>query len=138
MGLLKHVVLPLFAAAHGVMVWQLLQGTLGQAMMDAGVVTADYEFTTFEQHLLEAIGVTHAMLLFAAVLGIFWESAHFRGILAVMEFVFFAGLAYSDYIHGYPYQVGAGLATVAAVGILVHSLEPGLLTQDKTKKAKTK
>jgi hypothetical protein len=131
MGLLKHGILPLFGLLHIMMSFVSLTGQMQKTMTDAGVLTEDYVLTEWEDHLMVVVGGVHMMLLYGCVMGVLFENAHFRGILIVMEGIFFGTIAYSDYGHGYPYPSSLGATVLAIVGAVVHSMEPGLLTKDK-------
>ena len=140
MGILKHGVLPFFACFHLVALSFYVTGNLELLMT---VAFADWPrtqdtLTVIEQHALGAGLMGSSMvLLFAAIVGIVKEDSHFRGIAAVMHLIFFANDAFDNWkIEGLDPTKAGILALIALVGVVVHSQEPGLFTQDKEKSKK--
>ena len=65
------------------------------------------------------------------------NAAKFRGWVAIMEATFFFAVAAGYYSVGIDnWQVAAGFGALAVVGIVLHSREPGLFTEDKNNKKK--
>jgi hypothetical protein len=135
MGLLKHFVFPVMVLAHGGISLVGFTSGLHQAMIDAGVLEADHKLTAFEGHALEIMTGVHAMMFYGAIMGLAFENAHYRGVHIIKEAIFFGTIAYCDYKQGYPMVVSTAMTVLALVGTIVHSMEPGVFTKDKTKKS---
>mmetsp|Transcript_12610 Transcript_12610/g.21028 ORF Transcript_12610/g.21028 Transcript_12610/m.21028 type:complete len:142 (-) Transcript_12610:88-513(-) len=133
MGLLKHGVLPFFTVFHTFMLTFYFTGNLEKLITISDWPRTQDELTAIEQHGLGA-GVMGGMmiLLFAGLVGILKEDSHFRGIAAVMHLLFYVNDTYDNWkIDGLDPTAAGGLALIAAVGVLVHSQEPGFFTKDK-------
>jgi hypothetical protein len=74
-----------------------------------------------------------ATLAINCFVSIFLETAHYRGMATVLELIYFGTEAYDAYSTGFPYEVKGSFAALALVGLLIHAMEPGLFTKDKTK-----
>lgn len=138
MGLLKHGICPLLALVHGALLTVSLAGQLPEVMKSEQVVPPDHEFSDLELHTLQVIGTgAHGMMFVGHVLGIWQEGAHFRGVLLVMDSIFFGTIFYSDYSFGYTIASSGPLAVLCVIASLVHAMEPGVFTKDKEKTTKT-
>ncbi|CAB9512405.1 expressed unknown protein [Seminavis robusta] len=133
MGLLKHGILPLLGLLHAVMTLVAISGNMGKGMVDAGVVPPDHEFSAFEEHLLNVVGMLHGIMLIGCTMGVLAEDAHYRGIVICQETIMFCTIAYSDFVRGYTLTVSASLAVLTSLGTIVHFMEPGIFTSDKAK-----
>lgn len=139
-GLLKTVVLPYFACLHAYTFASIfLFGKIDFAQLAwPDVVTVGIEFSKLESHLLGAFGAFHAAVGFGCAVGVFLEHAHFRAIMTTMELILWS-------LDGYDaFQTESRSITffavnfgIAAVGLVVHSQEPGVFTKDHDKE-KTK
>ena len=95
--------------------------------------------TLFEQHMMHFVGGAAAAFFVNAVVAIFVENSHYRGMAVVLQTVCFAVDSYSYYKLGVSPDpmlyvvVGSGI-----VGLIVHSMEPGIFTKDKIQKSKSK
>ena len=147
MGALKHIVLPLCTIAHlfaiGVFV---LEGKEFMATMlewPRDTVT----LTPIERHLLGAGFTFHVVLAVNNVAAITMENAHYRAMATVLEFLLYS-LDLADAMYENTFLEGrselftlvplASMTVVTAIGLLVHSMEPGVLTKDKNAKRKGK
>jgi hypothetical protein len=139
MGLLKHIILPLFVVFHSVPVYLVFSGqkevlpSLALAQWPPNADTDAPPLSPLESHLLGALGGAHLALVFNCLVGILYENSHYRGMVAVVELIFFAGVWYDAYLTGYPTEALMIVIIVAAAGLLVHVMEPGIFTKDKSK-----
>ena len=149
MGLLKHVVLPLFGFFHAMTAYTAYfgdrHGMPSQFDWPANSVeTPDGKLTLYEDFLFGIVGCFHASFFVGCLMGIVLKDAStFRLILAVMECVMWGvGGLDGARLLGYEAQAAYSsfiLSGIAAVGIVVHQLEPGIFTKDKeTTKTKNK
>ena len=103
----------------------------------AGRCHADSEFSTLESHLLGAFGAFHAAVGFGCAVGFLMEHSHFRAVMTTMELILWSLDGYdaiqtqSRSITFFAVNVG-----IAAVGLVVHSQEPGVFTKDHNKEKK--
>lgn len=133
MGILKHAVLPILAVGHGFQAFKIL--TEGKAALPKyyGWPGAEDPMSPRELHMMGVI-LSVSLALFAnCVAGIFLESAHYRGMATLIELIFFGSELYDAHVAGFPYVAKAAFAAVAAIGLVVHSMEPGIFTMDKGK-----
>ncbi len=145
MGALKHIVLPLCTFAHlfaiGVF---LLEGKEFMAtMLDWPRDTM--ALTPIERHLLGAGFTFHVVLAVNDIVAITTENAHYRGMATVLEFLLYlfdlADAMYENSLLGdgkklFTLVPLASMSIVTAVGLIIHSMEPGVLTKDKNAKKK--
>ena len=137
MGLLKHVILPTYCLLHANLVFMLMirkdiPGTV--ALFDFPAKEGEsQEPTVWEQHLFGILAGEHLAFLSGNLVGIFHEHSHFRAIITAMELIHWAAGGYDASVHGVPCGFAYAMAAMAAVGLLVHSREPGLLTADNSK-----
>mmetsp|Transcript_29359 Transcript_29359/g.44445 ORF Transcript_29359/g.44445 Transcript_29359/m.44445 type:complete len:136 (+) Transcript_29359:639-1046(+) len=132
MGILKHAVLPLFAAVHAGIVGLYLSENLGWMKNYPDIYGAQSQI---ELHLLSIVAGSSLMMMFGCLIGILQEDSHFRGIIAVMNFGIFANEAYDSWFRdGFDPTLSTILTVIAGFGVIVHSNEPGFFTQDKAKK----
>ena len=91
MGALKHAVLPLCVLAHvAAIVTFAVSGKEYMAdMLDWPRATS--ALTPVERHLLGAGGVFHVALVVNDVAAIVVESAHYRGMATLLEFLLYSG-----------------------------------------------
>jgi hypothetical protein len=137
MGLLKHFAIPCFCFLHAYASYTvLLSGDI-----KGGIKTfqwppkagKDQDLTLWEKHLFGIVGAAHASFLVVCLLGIFHEHSHFRGIVAIMEAVFWGIGGYSSVALGFPCELAFGTCGLAVLGLIVQSREPGIFTKDKGK-----
>lgn len=135
MGLLKHVILPIHVALH---LYVLYVGfVLGTDHMVAKLaemldVPAPSRSKVLTQLTQEATSVD-LVLMVNCLAGIFLEGAHYRGMALVLEILYSIAVVISFYAKGVvmvPYLI---TLIMDGVGVVVHALEPGVFTKDKTK-----
>ena len=139
MGLLKHFLLPAFGLLHLVQVRSCLDLNSWGEMVGHPVTEAVDLESARQLHMLgglKAFNVAMAVLCFLSTVG-HDSSAQARGMMILAECIFYTIDAIDGYQLGIEsYTLAAGLAGIALVGVIVHSQEPGLFTQDKTKAKK--
>ena len=135
MGLLKHVVLPLYALLNVAVVFgSLVAEDLSDMLAAWGRDTARVPVTDLELHLYHAVGGTMAALLVNNVAAIVVDNAHYRGMACLLQMIFFAVDGYSYYRMGLPIPgVIYVIVGLGVVGLAVHAREPGIFTKDNTK-----
>jgi hypothetical protein len=134
MGLLKHAILPYFACLHAYIFASLF--IVGSKMDFARIAypnAVGAELTPMENHLLGAAGAFHCAVGFGCVIGFIAEHSHFRGVVVLMELILWTLDGYDAYTLDFPYIFMLIQAAIAAVGLLIHSQEPGIFTKDKNK-----
>jgi hypothetical protein len=135
MGLLKHGILPYFACLHAYVFASIF--IVGSKMDFARIISANTivgdKLTPLENNLFGAAGAFHCAVGFACVMGVITEHSHFRGIMVFMELIQWTLNTYDAYQSDFPYSFMLVQAVIAAVGLLIHSLEPGIFTKDKSK-----
>lgn len=147
MGLLKHGVLPVFAAIHSYMAKVCLIDDGLVAMLapsspppaaDDGAAKGDKGAlppTPSETHLTRIIGGGQLVFVVNAVVAMFHENAHYRGMAVLLEAVYFSASSYSFWKAGRtdatPIYCMLGMSLV---GLGVHAMEPGVFTRDKAGK----
>ena len=133
MGLLKHVVLPIFALVH---TWVAVTAIFG----NRGSLPAAFDWpdadrvgglSLYENHAFGILGGFHGAFAFGAVNGIFQEHGHYRAVFAIMEMIVWINGAVDAASLGFPCVVAYIFAGLAAVGLVVHMKEPGIFTKDK-------
>lgn len=132
----KHGILPYFACLHAYVFASIfIVGSRNDfaRIIFANTIVGDYELTPLENHLLGSSGAFHCAVGFACVIGVIAEHSHFRGIMVLMEFIQWTLNAYDAYQSDFPYTFMLIQAIIAAPGLLIHSLEPGIFTKDKNK-----
>ena len=138
MGLLKHIVLPVLALGHAFQAYKILIDGKEELPKFYGWPGANDPLTPREQHMMGIVLSISLTLLVNCIAAIVLENSHYRGMAALLEFIFFAGEAYDAQTTGFPVLVKEIFALVALVGLIVHSQEPGIFTKDKTKSTTTK
>lgn len=135
-GLLKTAILPYFAILHAYTFASIfLFGKIDFAKLAwPDVVKEDSDLSSLESHLLGAFGAFHLAVGFGCALGILSEHSHFRGVMTTMELLLWSLDGYDALLTKTRpitfYAVNAGMA---AIGLLVHSQEPGIFTKDHNK-----
>jgi hypothetical protein len=133
MGFLKHFALPLFAVTHSIFVSFLVTNKKQDIPSLVQWPGAEDERTKMEMHLIGAYCGFHAAMMFACIAGMIHEHAHFRGIVTFMELMVH-GIDLADALReGTPWEALAVLTGIAVVGLVIHSMEPGIFTKDKNK-----
>lgn len=79
-----------------------------------------------------------AALLINCLAGVLLENAHYRGMAIFLEAIFWSYDLYDSMQTGMPTDFLMMASGVAIVGLLVHSMEPGIFTSDKTASKKKK
>ena len=143
MGLLKHVLLPLFASLHGISVYLFMtKGAVGIYVMAKGFardgVTSNDDLTDMEQHMIAVMVGSQFALMINCVAGIFLENSHYRGMAVLLELIFFVCDSWDYYRHDKDGKIVYGMTLLTLIGLLVHAKEPGIFTKDKNVTSKTK
>ena len=133
MGILKHIVLPALAVVHAFQAYKILTDGKDSLPSFYGWPESSTPLSSRESHLMGIILSTSATLAVNCFASIFLETAHYRGMATLLELIYFSAEAYDAYITGFPYEVKGSFAAVALVGLIIHAMEPGLFTKDKTK-----
>lgn len=133
MGLLKHIILPLFALLHLVGSFFYVAKDRIHDIVGGSWPGLEGERTVVELHLLGAVGAGHITMFVGCLVGIFVEDSHFRGVFTMMATLFFALDCYDAYVTGFPWEVLAVMTVLGVVGSVVHGREPGIFTKDKSK-----
>jgi len=137
MGILKHVVLPMLAVGHAFQAYKLLIDGKEELPKYYGWPGAEEPMSPRELHMMGVILSASLTLLVNCLAGIFLENAHYRGMATLLELIFFTAESYDAHVTGFPVNVKLAFAAIALVGLVVHAMEPGVFTKDKTK-TKTK
>jgi hypothetical protein len=138
MGILKHFVLPLLALGHAFQVYKLVVDGKEALPKFYGWPGSEEPMSPRELHMMGIILSSSIVLFVNCSAGIFLENAHFRGMAALLEFIFFSAETYDAYITGFPIYVKFGFGIIAMVGLAVHAMEPGIFTKDKGSDKKSK
>jgi hypothetical protein len=133
MGILKHAVLPILAVGHAFQAYKIMADGKEALPKFYGWPGAESPMSPRELHMMGVILSISVTLLVNCVAGIFLENAHYRGMATLLELVFFSCELYDAQVTGFPTMVKAVFAAVALVGLVVHSMEPGVFTKDKSK-----
>ena len=141
MGILKHLVLPVFCLYHlGTIGIALTQGKKGLAVVAGFFESDDPDLTRLEVHFLGAYVGISLGLLFNSLGAILVENSHYRGMATGLELIVAATDAIDGlYFSGPGFEDGAyflvGLSVLATFGLIVHAMEPGIFTKDKKEKS---
>lgn len=133
MGILKHAVLPILAVGHAFQAYKILADGKEEIPKFYGWPGAEKTMSPRELHMMGVILSTSLTLFVNCVAGIFLENAHYRGMTTLLELIFFSSELCDAHVTGFPTKVKAAFAAVALVGLIVHSMEPGVFTKDKSK-----
>ena len=133
MGILKHIVLPVLAVVHAFQAYKILIDGKDSLPDFYGWPKSSVSLTVRESHLMGIVLSISATLAINCFASIFLETAHYRGMAVLLEFVYFAIETYDAYTTGFPYEVKGVFAGIALVGLIFHAMEPGLFTKDKSK-----
>ena len=133
MGILKHIVLPGLAVIHAFQAYKILTDGKDSIPSFYGWPESSTPLTVREGHLMGIVLSISITLAINCFVSIFLETAHYRGMATLLELIYFGSEAYDAYAAGFPYEVKGSFAAVALVGLIVHTMEPGLFTKDKTK-----
>lgn len=137
MGLLKHVILPVLTFVHAFQAYQIYGK--GKDSISSFYGWPDQgKLSDRELHLIGIIGSISIALMINCVIGVAMENAHYRGVATFVEVIYFSLEAIDAYETGYPVGVKLTLALVCAVGLMVHAMEPGIFTKDKSGKDKSR
>ena len=90
--------------------------------------------TLWERQLFGILNAHELSHIIFCLLGVFWENAHFRTIVVAVELCTWTIGAAEAYRLELPFEFMATMAVIAAVGLAVHSREPGIFTNDKKEK----
>lgn len=134
MGVLKHAILPGFAAMHAAALFACkdLKSWAEMIGLSETEVSEEDEKSIRQNHMLGCLRGANLGFLFLCGMGIFQENAHFRKEIVMAECFFFTAAAVDAFQLGtLNYLIPAGQALIAAAGAIVNSMEPGLFTKDK-------
>ena len=143
MGLLKHAILPAFALLDLLFLHQFLikQDYTGLAQIFDRDLES-FPMTDFEVHLLHCIGGVCVLLAINNIVAIVMENSHYRGMAVLLHTIFFACDAGSYVALGRlgGSEIGTPLVIMlmGVIGLVVHSMEPGIFTKDKNGGGKKK
>jgi hypothetical protein len=137
MGVLKHIVLPILACAHAFQAFKILTDGKSELPKFYGWPGASTPLSAREEHMMGVILSISLALAVNCFISILFETAHYRGMATLLELVYFGSEFLDAYATGFPYKIKACFAALALIGLVIHSMEPGIFTKDKTK-AKTK
>ena len=145
MGLLKHFVLPVVALLDALIAYK---GFFNEAdtikeMIPVWAPGRDLDgepLSGIELHVSHLLGATFLCFLVNAIVAIFREDAHYRGMALFLQLLFFL-VDLCSYI-----KVGKDFTETPLVPILafmaislaIHSREPGIFTKDKEGEKKSK
>jgi hypothetical protein len=145
MGALKHIVLPLCTIAHvfAIGVFLVKGKEFMATMLDWPRDTVN--LTPIERHLLGAGFTFHVVLTVNDAVAILLENAHYRAMATVLELILYS-LDLADAMYENTFLVEgtklftlvplASMTVVTLIGLVIHSMEPGVLTKDKNSKKK--
>lgn len=135
MGLLKHVVFPLFAVLHAFSIQSCMTLDGWANMVGLEVESDDDRQSVRQLHMLGVLRGFNIAVWMLCGMGMFTESAHFRGVVSVALVALHGVVAVDAYQLGIAqWYVPAALTAVALAGVVVHSMEPGIFTKDKKQK----
>jgi len=133
-GLLKTVILPYFACFHAYTFASIfLMGTKYEFAKQYYAQAVGSDLSTLESHFMGACGAFHCAVGFGCTIGVVAEHSHFRGVMTTMELILWSLDGYDAYQTGFPHTLMAVNTIIAAVGLLIHSQEPGIFTKDHNK-----
>jgi hypothetical protein len=130
MGLLKHFILPVLALVHVLAAFIMITN---KEMIAKQVCGAEPPLSTLELHLIGAMGAMEVALFVNCMAGIFLENSHYRGMAVLLELIFLSGDLIDALRTGVPCGPLPVMVGLAAIGLAVHSNEPGIFTKDKAK-----
>ena len=140
MGLLKHFLLPIFSLFHAVVAKICLIDEGLVQMSSRGLSSLkkrdlnDQPPTELELHFTRTIGGMSLVFVVNNIIAIFHENgSHYRGIAILLEAIYFTITSYScikgkrnDSTHSFI------MLGVSVIGLIIHSMEPGIFTKDKS------
>ena len=96
--------------------------------------------TDFELHLLHCLGGVCLLFAINNIVAIAVENSHYRGMAMLLHTIFFAcdTLSYVALGRGQRSVVPLVLLAMGVIGLIVHSMEPGIFTKDKDGSGKKK
>ncbi|KAL3798915.1 hypothetical protein ACHAWO_013032 [Cyclotella atomus] len=132
MGLLKHAILPLFVVVDLAFTYIfLLSENIGVLAHIWDRDLTKLPATDIELHLLHVVGGAWLLLAINNIAAIAVEDSHYRGMAVLLHTICFGVDAYSYVSLGRSPAAPLALVIVGIVGLIVHSMEPGIFTQDK-------
>jgi exosortase/archaeosortase len=143
MGLLKHFVLPVFLVFHAYMAFSVIGGSFVDiAAINTNPKSSAQSLSLLDRHLIAIIGTFHIAFAINNAVGIIMENAHYRGLVCLLELVVSALTTYDTIVlgnHGTSLTISTqssvllACTALSSIGLLVHSMEPGVFTKDKSK-----
>ena len=140
MGLLKHVILPIFAVLDLFIFYNsLIAEDFGDVLTFVNRPDiAKVPITVLETHFLHCLGGVGLILFVNNVAAIVVENSHYRGMAVLLQVLFFAVdmISYMKMGLDIP-SVLFVIVGVGIVGLLIHANEPGIFTKDHDIKKKS-
>jgi hypothetical protein len=133
MGILKHIILPILAVTHAFQAYKILSDGKDSLPSFYGWPDAASPLSPREQHLMGIVLSISVTLAINCFISIFLETAHYRGMTTLLELVYFGLETYDAYTTGFPFEVKAAFAGMTLLGLVIHTMEPGIFTKDKSK-----
>ena len=137
MGVLKHFILPLLTVVHGYQAYVIMVQGKESIPSLYNWPDSTIPLSPREMHLMGMILSISVTLMVNNVVGIFMENSHYRGMVILLEVLYFSLEAYDAYQTNYPVKVKLYFAFLSAFGLMIHSMEPGLFTKDKNSSSTT-
>lgn len=139
MGLLKHAILPLFVVIDLTFLYKFLIAEDIALLANLwGRDLTKLPATVIELHLLRVVGGACLLLAINNIAAILVENSHYRGMAVLLHTICFGVDAYSYVISDRDPSNALALVAIGAVGLVVHSMEPGIFTKDKNDAGKKK
>jgi hypothetical protein len=145
MGILKHVVLPIFAIVHTSLARVcLFDGPSGvTSLFGLDDTTRKRDDTgpnnsPLELRATRSVGAIQCIFAINAVLAVLQETAHYRAVAVLLEAIYWSIESYGFWTSSSGSTKKSGtpaycLLGLSVLGLGIHSMEPGIFTKDKTK-----
>lgn len=132
MGLLKHAILPAFVFLDLAFTYKFLIAEDISLLAESwGRDFTKLPPTDIELHLLHVVGGACLLLVINNIAAILIENSHYRGMAVLLHTICFGVDMYSYMKLGRNAVAPLVLVAIGVVGLGVHSMEPGIFTNDK-------
>lgn len=132
MGLLKHAILPAFVFLDLAFTYKFLIAEDISLLAESwGRDFTKLPPTDIELHLLHVVGGACLLLAINNIAAILIENSHYRGMAVLLHTICFGVDTYSYMKLGRNAVAPLVLVAIGVVGLGVHSMEPGIFTNDK-------
>ena len=132
MGLLKHAILPAFVFLDLAFTYKFLIAEDISLLAESwGRDFTKLPPTDIELHLLHVVGGACLLLAINNIAAILIENSHYRGMAVLLDTICFGVDTYSYMKVGRNAVAPLVLVAIGVVGLGVHSMEPGIFTNDK-------